>query len=106
MRYLLVFWAAPVCLFWGWYYLSFYDINFGSIYLSRQLHDLVFELYGNFLGVEPTAIPGMIADAFIFDTMLILGIIAFRRRQQIGAWIETFRQRRNGSEEFQSPPAE
>ncbi|MBZ0164009.1 MAG: DUF6105 family protein [Notoacmeibacter sp.] len=106
MRYLLIFWAAPVALFWGWYYLSYYDINFGSIYLSRRLHDLVFELYGNILGIDPASIPSMIGNAFFIDTLVIGAIIAFRRRRAIAEWLETLKSRWAGSEEPQLPPAE
>jgi hypothetical protein len=50
MRYLFALWAAPLVLFWGWFFLSLNDINFGYVMLSRQLHDLVFQLYGQMLG--------------------------------------------------------
>ena len=29
MRYLIALWAMPLALFWGWYFLSLNDINFG-----------------------------------------------------------------------------
>lgn len=86
MKYLLAFWATPLLLFWGWYFLSLNDINFGSIYLSRQLHDAVFGLYGQILGVDPATIPGLLADAFVFDTFLIGAIIAYRKRATIRQW--------------------
>ena len=86
MRWLLVFWALPLLAFGGWYYLSYYDMNFGTIYLSRALHDAVFQLYGDILGVAPEVIPGMLAKAIAFDTVLILAIFAFRRRADIKAW--------------------
>lgn len=93
MKYVLIAWAAPLALFWGWFFLSANDINFGSIYLSRGLHDLVFELYGNILGIEPATIPWLVAKACIFDTFLLLAIWAFRRRKQIAAWVSDFRAR-------------
>ncbi|MCB1383022.1 MAG: hypothetical protein KDJ73_08865 [Notoacmeibacter sp.] len=86
MRWLLVFWALPLLAFGGWYYLSYYDMNFGTIYLSRALHDAVFQLYGDILGVAPEVIPGMLLKAIMFDTVLILAIFAFRRRAAIRAW--------------------
>ncbi len=57
MKYVIAIWAAPLVLFWGWFFLSLHDINFGSVYLSRQLHELVFKLYGEMLGVDPGSIP-------------------------------------------------
>ncbi|MFE0015781.1 DUF6105 family protein [Mesorhizobium sp. NPDC059054] len=86
MRTLLLLWIAPLTLFWGWYFLSLNDMNFGYVMLSRQLHDLVFELYGEILGIDPALIPGMVAKACVFDSFLVAGIVAFRRRRQIAAW--------------------
>lgn len=93
MRTLFALWAAPLVLFWGWFFLSLNDINFGSVMLSRQLHDFVFQLYGQMLGVDPAVIPGMVAKACVFDTFLLLMLWAFRRRRNIAEWI---RQRRRG----------
>lgn len=86
MKYIVAIWASPLVLFWGWFFLSLNDINFGSVYLSRQLHDLVFQLYGQMLGVDPKTIPMMIAEACLFDTAVIVVIWGFRRRREIAAW--------------------
>lgn len=80
MRYLLAIWFAPLAFFWGWYALSANDWNFGTIYLSRELHDVVFKVYGDTLSVDPGRIPGMIAGATIVDSALVLSIAAFRWR--------------------------
>ncbi len=93
MRYLIAVWVAPLVLFWGWYFLSLNDINFGYVMLSRQLHDLVFQLYGEMLGIDPATIPGLIAKACLFDTLILLAIWAFRRRRTIAAWIRSARER-------------
>lgn len=94
MRYVLILWAAPLGLFWGWFFLSAHDINFGSIYLSRALHELVFEVYGEMLGIDPTTIPWLVGKACIVDTLLILALYAFKRRAVIAAWLADFRERR------------
>ena len=73
MKYLFALWAAPLVLFWGWFFLSLNDINFGYVMLTRQVHDLVFQLYGDMLGIDPAIDPGMVAQACIFDTALICG---------------------------------
>lgn len=86
MRYLLIFWALPVGFLVGWYGLSYHDINFGTIFLSRALHDAVFEVYGEMIGIAPDKLPWLVLDAIVFDTFLILGLFAFRRRRQIRAW--------------------
>lgn len=93
MRYLFALWAAPLVLFWGWFFLSLNDINFGYIMLSRQLHDLVFQLYGQMLGIDPAIIPGMVAKACVFDSLLLMAIWAFRRRRTIAGWIGAMRGR-------------
>jgi hypothetical protein len=87
MRYLIAAWVAPLGLFWGWYFLSLNDMNFGYIMLTRQVHDLFFQLYGDALGIEPSTIPLLVAKACILDTLLILAIWAFRRRKAIAAWL-------------------
>ena len=86
MRWVFAAWALPLGIFWGWYFLSLNDINFGSIYLSRALHDVVFRLYGQMLGIDPAGIPGMVAEACMLDTGLLVALWAFRRRRQLAAW--------------------
>ena len=86
MRYILIFWAAPLGFFWSWYFLSLNDVNFGTTFFSERLHRLVFDIYGHILGLEPEVIPAMIAKACFFDTLLIFGILAFRKRAAIRAW--------------------
>jgi hypothetical protein len=93
MRYLIAAWAAPLAIFWGWYFLSANDIDFGYLILSRRMHDLVFELYGQMLGIDPATIPGLVAKACVFDSLLIVAIYAFRRRAAIIAYGRDLRAR-------------
>lgn len=94
MRALLLLWALPLVLFWGWYFLSLNDLNFGYVMLSRQLHDVVFQIYGDMLGVDPAIVPGMVAKACAFDSLIVLPAIwAFRRRRTIAGWIRAARDR-------------
>ena len=86
MKYLLAVWLTPLLLFWGWFFLSLNDMNFGYVMLTRDVHDLVFQLYGEFLGVDPASIPAMVGHACLFDTALIVAIWAFRRRRELAAW--------------------
>lgn len=86
MKYVFAVWATPLVLFWGWYFLSLNDMNFGYIMLTRQAHDLIFQLYGQMIGMEPQAIPMLVAQACAFDTALIVAIWAFRRRRELKAW--------------------
>lgn len=81
MRIILILWALPMGFFWGWYLLSLNDLNFGTIFLSRDLHDIVFRLYGQMLGVPAGEVPGMVAGACAFDTAIVLAIAAWRWRK-------------------------
>lgn len=86
MKYIFASWAAPMAIFWGWYYLSLNDMNFGYVMLSRQVHDLFFGMYGDILGIDPAIIPPMVARACVFDGAVICAIWAFRRRRELSAW--------------------
>lgn len=86
MKVFLILWIMPIVLLGSWYGLSYYDISFGYRILSRDLHDLVFAIYGNILGIPPETIPGLVLKAIIFDTFLVVGFIVIkRRRKQIWA---------------------
>lgn len=88
IRTLLILWLAPLSFFWSWYFLSLNDINFGTIFFSRALHDEVFLIYGHILGVDPQAIPGMAAKAIGVDSIFLAGLIAFRKRRAIKAFYD------------------
>jgi len=87
MKYLVAFWAVPLVTFWSWYFLSLNDINFGTVYLSRDLHDLIIELFGILMALDPAAVPGVIAEGCVFDALILLAIWAFRRRRELAVWI-------------------
>ena len=65
MKWFLIMWFVPVTLLGSWYGLSYHDINFGFIMLSRQVHDLVFEIYGSMMGMPPEDIPPLILKAIV-----------------------------------------
>jgi hypothetical protein len=88
MRIILALWAAPLLAFWGWFGLSYYDVHFGYVLLTREAHELIFQLYGEILGIDPATIPSLVAKACVFDTFILLGIWAFRRRRQLRAWLD------------------
>jgi len=81
MRFVLILWALPLGLFWSWYFLSANDINFGFVFLTQEVNELVFRLYGQVLGIDPETIPPLVAKACLLDSLLILAILAFRRRK-------------------------
>ncbi|MCX8998890.1 DUF6105 family protein [Rhizobiaceae bacterium BDR2-2] len=86
MKWFLFLWAGPVALLLGWYFLSLNDMSFGIFMLTRQAHDLVFQIYGNMLGIDPALLPPMVLRAIAVDSLLVLALLAFRRRKRIAAW--------------------
>lgn len=86
MKWLLIFWAGPILFLGGWYWLSYYDLSFGVFMFTRQVHDLVFQVYGNILGIPPASIPPLVARAIAFDSLLLFSIVGFRRRAAIKRW--------------------
>jgi hypothetical protein len=86
MKWFLILWAGPVLLLGSWYGLSYYDMSFGFFMLTRQTHELVFQVYGDILGIAPETIPPLVARAIAFDSLVVFAIIAFRKRKQIAAW--------------------
>ena len=86
MKWFLILWAGPVLLLTSWYGLSYYDMSFGFFMLTRQTHDLVFQIYGNVLGIPPETIPPLVARAIAVDSLIVFAIIAFRKRKAIASW--------------------
>lgn len=86
MRWILIFWAMPIAVLGTWYGLSYNDINFGYLILSRQMNELVFEIYGQILGLPPQDIPGLVVRAVAVDSVFLFSFLAFRRRKAIAAW--------------------
>lgn len=86
MKWFLILWAGPVTLLGSWYWLSYYDMSFGFYMLTRQTHDLVFEIYGNILGLPPESLPPLVVRAIAVDSLIVFAILAFRKRKQIVAW--------------------
>ncbi|WHA40070.1 DUF6105 family protein [Agrobacterium larrymoorei] len=102
MKWFLILWAGPVMLLGSWYSLSYYDMSFGVFMLTRQAHDLVFQIYGNVLGIPPETIPPLVARAIAVDSLIVFAIIAFRKRAAIASWWR----RRQSSEAVSLPSAE
>ena len=82
MRVLLFLWFVPIVLLGAWYGLSANDWNMGTRMFSREMHDLVFGLYGKLLGMEPEALPPLVAKAVAVDSLIVLAIAAFRWRKK------------------------
>ena len=78
MRVILILWFVPLILFWTWYGLSAYDVNWGYFFLTRGFHDYIFAIYGKLLQMPPEDVPALIAGVFVFDSFIVLGIAALR----------------------------
>ena len=101
MRSFLYFYATVIGLFWGWYALSSADV--GYVFFTRELHDLVFQIYGNVLGLDPATIPGLIGKATVIDTAIVLCVAAFFYRRRISAWWREKRRIADEGENVQAP---
>jgi hypothetical protein len=97
MKWFLVFWAGPILFLGGWYWLSYYDMSFGIFMFTRQVHDLVFQIYGHILGIPPESLPPLVARAIAFDSLLVFSIIGFRKRKAIRAWWKARQSARSAS---------
>jgi len=86
MKWFLILWAGPILLIGAWYGLSYYDISFGIFMLTRQAHELVFDVYSQILGIPAQDIPPLVARAIVVDSLIVFAIIAFRKRKAIAAW--------------------
>ena len=86
MKWFLIFWAGPIVFLAGWYWLSYYDMSFGIFMLTRQAHDLTFQVYANILGIPAETIPPLVARAIVVDSLVVFAILLFRRRLKIIAW--------------------
>jgi hypothetical protein len=98
MKWFLILWAGPIALLGSWYGLSYYDMSFGIFMLTRDAHDLVFNIYGHVLGIPPKDLPPLVARAIVVDSLFVMAIIAFRRRKQIKAWWQARREAAQSSD--------
>lgn len=93
MRTLLILWAAPLVLFWSWYFVSLNDWNMGYVLLTREAHDLIFrfyadalaqvteEVWGEAVRIDPAELPKMLARTLVIDSSLLFALVAFRKRR-------------------------
>ncbi|GGD25616.1 DUF6105 family protein [Aureimonas glaciei] len=90
---LVFLWLGATAAFWLWFVVSLHDASLGLFVLSRDFHDAIMAVYGWTLGVEPTRVPRLFAEAFALDGLLVLGILAFRRRRRLLVWCADARTR-------------
>lgn len=85
MKYLLIFWGIPVGSLALWYGLSFNNINFGYIVLSREFNDVVFQIYGQILGIDPSVIRSALIRLLLVDTVIIFAFFYFKPIRRLRA---------------------
>lgn len=86
MKLFLILWAGPILLLGSWYGLSMNDMSFGVFMLTREAHDLVFQVYSNVLGIPAEDIPPLVMRAIVVDSAVLFAVMAFRKRKKIRAW--------------------
>jgi hypothetical protein len=86
MKWFLILWGGPILLLGSWYGLSYNDLSFGFFMLTRETHDLVFQVYSEILGIPAEELPPLVARAVVVDSLIVFAIIAFRRRRKIASW--------------------
>lgn len=89
MRAFFLFWLLPLSAFWGWFFSARADV--GYVVFSREVFDKTFAVYEALLGLDADAIAWLIAEAIVLDSMIILAILAFRRRKKIAAFVREWR---------------
>jgi len=96
MRIFLILWITPIVLLGAWYGLASND--FGYAFFTREVHDKVFTLYGDILGLEPEVLPGLVARAIVFDSGIVALIIAFKKRAVLIPAVRQFINRSRSSD--------
>jgi hypothetical protein len=86
MRWLLIAWFTPLAIFWGWLGLAYVDAWPSSVFFSRILYENVFVVYEQMTGLNEAQLISYLAKICILDSLVVLGIYAFRRRKNIKAW--------------------
>ena len=84
-RILIILWLSPIVLFALWIGLSTADISLGLPFMTREVHDLVFQGYQRVLGLSRIEILTMLQQALWLDVAILAALIAWRRRDQVAA---------------------
>ncbi len=77
MRKILIIWAATVVLFWGWHFVSYYDLG-PTFFFSKNFHAHMYGIYAQVLNIPASEVPIKVAWVFVFDTFIVFGIAALR----------------------------
>jgi len=77
MRKILYLWAFTIVFFWGWHFVSYYDLG-PTFFFSRGFHDHMYGIYANILQIPASEVPIKVAWVFVIDTLIVFAIAALR----------------------------
>jgi len=70
MRTVFLLWLFPIVFFWGWHFLSYFDVG-GVFFLTRGFYDHIYTLYGSILQMPAEDVPVALAWIFIIDSIIL-----------------------------------
>jgi len=70
MRTIFFLWLVPIVLFWGWHFLSFYDVG-GVFFLTNHFNTHIYNIYGDILKMPADDVPWALAWIFVFDSIIL-----------------------------------
>ena len=94
-RILIVLWLSPIVLFAGWVFLSALDWHLGLAFMTRDVHDRVFDAYRMVLGYDRAELLILLRNALLLDAAILAAIAVYGRREQLGLsalWASKVRQ--------------
>lgn len=83
-RILIILWLSPIVLFSAWLGLSAMDWHLGLPFMTREVHDRVFEAYRLVLGYEREELLVILRNALLLDAALLSALIVWRRWDWFG----------------------
>ena len=83
-RILVILWLSPLVLFAGWVFLSAMDWHLGLAFMTRDVHDRVFDAYRMVLGYDRAALLALLRNALLLDAGVLAAIAVYGRRRQLG----------------------
>jgi len=70
MRTIFFLWLFPIVFFWGWHFLSFYDVG-GAFFLTKDFNTHIYTIYGNILQMPAADVPMALAWIFFVDSIIL-----------------------------------
>lgn len=70
MRTIFLLWLFPIVFFWGWHFLSVYDVG-GVFFLTQDFNNHIYGLYGSILQMPADDVPWALAWVFFIDSVIL-----------------------------------